>query len=93
MTDVKSKKEFAQLVSKAVMELIGEEESSPERWPRYMSTKTAALYLDKSERCIRNWVRQGLIETVELVTHGGAKKPLWVDRWRLDDMMKPAMPN
>ena len=59
-----------------------------ESWPRFMDTQTTALYLDKSETCIRNWIREGVIPTVQLSTLQGRRRlPVFVDRHSLDRLL------
>lgn len=60
----------------------------PEVWSRFMDIRTTALYLDKSETCIRNWIREGVIPTVQLSTLKRDKRhPVFVDRYALDQLI------
>ena len=65
-----------------------EKDQAPESWPRFMDVRTTALYLDKSESCIRNWIREGVIPVVHLSTlHRNRRHPVFVDRYALDKLL------
>lgn len=74
-------------VSQDVLDALKAEEG-PESWPRFMDIKTTALYLDKSESCVRNWIRDGEVPTVQLTTLKGRRRlPVFVDRYALDRLI------
>ena len=59
-------------------------------WPRYMKLDTCAVYLDKAESTIRQWIAEGVLPAVELSTLQGREKlPVFVDRYALDALFAP----
>ena len=83
----KNDHEVIAAVSKAVIDQLQLEESQ-ELWPRYMDLATAAKYLDKSETCIRTWIHEGAIPTLELSSlQHRKKKPVFIDRYAVDQLL------
>lgn len=92
MQNMKSSNVLEKVISKVsqdVVEALANEEGL-ETWPRFMDTKTTALYLDKSVSCVRNWIREGVIPTVQLSTLKRSNRlPVFVDRYALDRLFAP----
>ena len=79
--------EVIAVVSKNVIDQLQLEESQ-ELWPRFMDLATAAKYLDKSQSCIRAWIREGAIPTLELSSlQRRKKKPIFIDRYAVDRLL------
>ena len=87
MQKVKGSNVFEAAISKASQDFFNALEAAegPELWPRWMDIATAANYIAKSDSCVRNWIREGVIPTVTLTTLQHRKKqPVFIDRYALD---------
>ena len=90
MSKVKGSNVFEKVVSRLSREVQEalEAAKAPESWPRFMDVQTTALYIDKSESCVRNWIREGVIPTVQLSTLQRSRRlPVFVDRYSLDRLL------
>lgn len=87
---VKGSNVLGNIISKVSQDVFHALEAAdgPESWPRFMDIHTTALYLDKSETCIRNWIREGVIPKVHLTTLQRSRRhPVFVDRYALDRLL------